>query len=147
MARPRSWLLVMLLALALPACDGDDEGGTVEVGLSEFAVAVSPASVAPGPVTFEATNDGPNDPHELVVVRTDLGPADLPTSEDGSYDESAEGAELIDEIEEFDPGTTESITLDLDEGSYVLLCNLVEEEGGELEAHYALGMRATFTVG
>jgi hypothetical protein len=28
-----------------------------------------------------------------------------------------------------------------------LLCNLVEEEEGELEAHYAMGMRAPFTVG
>jgi uncharacterized cupredoxin-like copper-binding protein len=131
-------------AVALPACGGG--GGTVEVGLSEFAVAVQPASVGAGEITFEVTNNGPNDPHEFVVVRTDLPVDQLPTKEDGSYDETAAGAEVIDEIEEFEVGRTESITLDLEPGAYVLLCNLVEEEDGKLEAHYAEGMRAPFTV-
>jgi hypothetical protein len=39
------------------------------------------------------------------------------------------------------------LTLDLEAGTYVLLCNLVEEEDtGEVESHFAEGMHAMFTV-
>jgi hypothetical protein len=43
-------------------------------------------------------------------------------------------------------GDTEDLTLDLEPGSYLLLCNIVEEEDGESESHFAEGMHATFTV-
>jgi hypothetical protein len=37
--------------------------------------------------------------------------------------------------------------VDLESGSYVLICNIVEkEEGGEVESHYQNGMRTEFTV-
>jgi hypothetical protein len=121
-------------------------GSEVNVTLQEFAVLPDVSSVPAGSVTFNATNIGPMDPHELVVVRTDLPPGELPTREDGSFDEDAEGVEVIGEIEEFDPGLTQSMTLDLEPGKYVLLCNLVEEEDGEIEAHYALGMWVGFEV-
>jgi uncharacterized cupredoxin-like copper-binding protein len=133
----------------LAACGGDDtsaadEGQTVEVTLQEFAISAVPASVTAGSVTFEATNDGPDDPHELVVIRTDLEATALPTNDDGSVDEEGEGVEAIDEIEEFEPGGTESMTLDLDAGAYVLICNVYDAD--EDEAHYAEGMRLGFTV-
>ena len=99
-----------------------------------------------GSVTFNATNIGPMDPHELVVVKTDIPAGELPTREDGSFDEDAEGVEVIGEIEEFDVGLTESMTLDLEPGNYVLLCNLVEEEDGAIEAHYQMGMWVAFEV-
>jgi len=139
----RAFPALGLAALALTACGG---GSTVEVTLQEFAVSTGSGSAPAGSVTFEVTNDGPNDPHELVVVKTDLSPTELPTNDDGSFNESGEGVELINEIEEFPVGNTESITLDLEAGSYVLLCNLVEEEEGATEAHYAEGMRTGFTV-
>lgn len=41
-------------------------------------------------------------------------------------------------------GETQSATFDLVAGTYVLLCNIYEEE--EQEAHYAEGMRVAFTV-
>ena len=85
-------------------------------------------------------------PHEFVVFKTDLAATDLPTAEDGSVDEEGEGVELIGEIEEFDPGTSESAAFELEAGSYVFICNLVEEEEGELESHYQEGMRTGFTV-
>lgn len=143
-----------LLALAGPtvvAQDADDSDGMmmaseVNVTLQEWAVVPDVLSVEAGSITFNATNAGPNDPHEMVIVKTDLPASDLPTNEDGSFDEDAEGVEVIDEIEEFDPGNTESLTVDLEPGSYVLLCNLVEEEDGELEAHYQLGMWIDFDV-
>lgn len=142
----RVWMLVaaaIALALVATACSSDG-GGTVEVTLQEFAVAANPSTIGGGEVTFDATNNGPNDPHELVVFKTDLAPDALPTQENGAVDESGEGVELIDEIEEFPVGETQSMTLDLDAGSYVLICNIYDED--EQESHYQEGMRLAFTV-
>ena len=90
------------------------------------------------------TNDGPDDIHEFVIIRTDLDPADLPTDETGAVDESGEGMEVIDEIEDIPVGETQEVTADLEAGSYVLLCNIYSAD--EDEAHYAEGMRTTFDV-
>lgn len=142
----KGWMLVaaaFALALVATACSSDG-GGTVEVTLQEFAIAASPSTIGAGEVTFDATNDGPNDPHELVVFKTDLAPDALPTQENGAVDESGEGVELIDEIEEFPVGEAQSKTLDLDAGSYVLVCNIYDED--EQESHYLEGMRLAFTV-
>jgi len=121
-------------------------GSAVNVTLQEWAVIPDVMSVPAGSVTFNASNVGPMDPHELVIVRTDIPAAELPTREDGAFDEEAEGVEVIAEIEEFDPGLTESLTVDLPAGHYALLCNLVEEEEGELESHYQMGMWIDFEV-
>ena len=140
------WLLVGLASLslvALVAC-GDDGGGSVQVTLQEFAVAADPSTVEAGEVTFEATNEGPDDVHEFVVLQTDLGPTELPTDENGAVDETGEGIELIGEIEDIPVGETQSVTLDLEAGNYVLICNIWDEE--EQEAHYLEGMRTSFTV-
>ena len=136
---------VAALSLVLAACGGG--GGTVKVGLQEWAVVPDAASVSSGKVTFEATNTGPEDKHELVVIRTDLGPRELPTKEDGSVDEEGAGVEMIGEIEEFDVGGSESATFDLPAGKYVLICNIVQTEAdGTLEAHYKMGMATAFEV-
>ena len=60
-----------------------------ELGPVADAVADRPriyadANVPAGIVSFEVTNDGPNDVHEFVVVRTDLAPSELPTDETGA---------------------------------------------------------------
>jgi uncharacterized cupredoxin-like copper-binding protein len=136
------WLFVPI-ALVLTACGGDGES-TVDVTLQEFAVTPSSSSVDAGSVTFDASNDGPEDEHELVVIRTDLDPTALPTDENGAVDENGEGIEVIGEIEEFPPGESRSATFDLESGNYVLICNIYDEE--EQEAHYAEGMRTTFEV-
>jgi hypothetical protein len=130
--------------VAFTACGGG--GGTVAVTLQEYAVLPEEDSIGAGEVTFEAENTGPDDDHEFVVIRTDLAPDALPTAEDGSVDESGEGIEVIGEIEEFPPGTTESATFDLEAGAYVLICNVVEETDEGVEAHYSLGMHAAFEV-
>jgi hypothetical protein len=138
-----------LLALGATSCGGDDggdEGGgdSVAVTLQEFAIGATPSSIGAGEVTFEAENVGPEDEHELVVLRTDLAPDALPTNEDGSVDEEGEGVELIGEIEEFPVGETQSASFDLEAGSYVLICNIYDAQ--EQEAHYQEGMRLGFTV-
>jgi len=124
--------------------DGGDGGATVNVTLGEWEVNPSTDSVSAGDVTFVAKNEGPDDPHELVVIKTDLEPGALPTKENGAVDEDGEGIEVIGEIEEFEVGGDETATFDLAKGKYVLLCNIYDED--ELEAHYQQGMRIAFTV-
>jgi uncharacterized cupredoxin-like copper-binding protein len=115
----------------------------VDVTLREWEVSTALATVEAGQIYFLVENAGPEDPHEFVVIRTDLAPGDLPVVE-GKVPE--EEVDLVDEIEPFTPGSSASITLDLEAGSYVLICNIAEVEDGELESHYQLGMRTAFTV-
>jgi uncharacterized cupredoxin-like copper-binding protein len=129
---------------AVTGATSGDGGSTVDVTLKEFSVAPSSAGTPAGEVTFDLTNEGPDDQHEFVVMKTDLDFTQLPQKADGSVDEDAEGIDVIDEVEAIDPGTTETLTVDLEAGSYALICNIYDKQ--ENEAHYAEGMRAGFTV-
>jgi uncharacterized cupredoxin-like copper-binding protein len=144
--------VIAVLAIVAGACGDDDggeetgAGGAIEITLQEFAVLPSPDSAPAGEVTFNVTNIGPEDVHEFVVFATDLAPDALPTAPDGSVDETGEGVELIDEIEDIAVDETPTLTVTLDAGSYVLICNIVEEEGADTIVHYQQGMRVGFTA-
>ena len=137
-------LIIASLVLGTVACA---PAGGVDVTLQEWAVVTSASSAPAGAVSFDVTNDGPNDVHEFVVVRTDLAPDELPTDESGAVLEDGEGMQVVDEIEDLAVGATETLALDLEAGNYVLICNIAEEDAGETEAHYRMGMRTSFTVG
>jgi iron uptake system component EfeO len=126
------------------AGSGAAGGTTVDVTLQEWAVVPAETSAPAGTVTFAVTNDGPDDIHEFVIIRTDLEPGDLPVDETGAVDEAGEGMEVVDEIEDIPVGETQEVTVDLEAGSYVLLCNIYSAD--EDEAHYTEGMRVAFTV-
>jgi len=139
------------LALSLAGCASDagssDGGGgatTVDVALQEFSVRPSADSAPAGEITFVVTNEGPDDVHEFVVIATDLDPGELPTDETGTVEEEGEGMTVIDEIEDIPVGETQELTVDLDAGNYVLVCNIYDED--EQEAHYQMGMHAPFEV-
>jgi uncharacterized cupredoxin-like copper-binding protein len=120
------------------------EGATeVDVTLQEWQISTSTASVEAGEIYFKVNNVGPEDAHEFVIVRTDLAPGELPL-EDGKVPEDE--IDLVDEIEPFTPGSSASITVNLKPGNYVFICNIADNEDGELESHYQLGMRTAFTV-
>lgn len=53
-------------------------------------------------------------------------------------------SEPVDEVEDIAVGDTQSLTVDLEAGSYVLVCNICDAE--EQEAHYQEGMRLAFAV-
>lgn len=112
-------------------------GGGIGVTLADYTVTPDATSAAPGDVTFDLTNDA-EQTHEFVVIKTDLGEADLPVDENGDVSETGEGMEVVDEIEDIEAGGTPSLTVNLDAGSYVLICNL--------PGHYRQGMHASFTV-
>jgi hypothetical protein len=129
-----------------PAGDSSTADSTVQVELSEFTIETEGEASA-GNVAFELVNVGA-EPHEMVVVQG-ASLDDLPTDADGALDEGAlESGALIGEVEPF-PGEGETCegTFELEAGDYVLLCNIVEEEDGEVESHLAEGMATTFSVG
>jgi iron uptake system component EfeO len=119
-------------------------GGAIAVTLQEWAVVPASASTAAGEVTFQVTNTGPEDVHEFVVLKTDLGAGALPTDDRGAVTETGAGIEVIGEIEDVAVGASQDLTVTLEAGKYVLLCNIYDET--EKEAHYKMGMRTPFEV-
>jgi uncharacterized cupredoxin-like copper-binding protein len=131
----RLLVLAFAAALVIPACSSDDGG--IDVTESDFKVVPAETSAAAGELTFNITNDA-DQTHEFVIFKTDLAPDALPTNADGDVDEEGEGVEHIDEVEDITGGSTESLTVTLDPGNYVFLCNL--------PGHYRQGMHVAFTV-
>jgi len=135
----RVWLTVpMILGLVFvtASCGDDDEGG-VSATLADFSITLDPNSAPAGEVTFDVTNDA-EQTHEFVVFQTDLAADQLPTDDNGDVDEAGEGVTLVDEIEDIEGDSSESLTVNLDAGSYVLICNL--------PGHYQQGMHTSFSA-
>jgi len=135
--RSRLTAIAAVLAVALTSCGGSGSGGAtgdVIISLKDFSLTATPGRYAPGAITFGIDNDGPS-VHEFVVLRTDDAPDALPV-ENGLIPEDQ--IDLVDEVEDIPPGTDTSLDVNLDAGSYVLVCNL--------PAHYEQGMFAAFTV-
>ena len=152
--RAGTLLLGFLLAVALVACssDGDDsssdEGGggvtvagdkgtpvAVEVGENPdgtYYMKVDRTSAPAGAVTFTMKNVGTKE-HEMVVLKTDTAADKLTVS-----DHKVSEADSVGEISETEAGKTASKTLDLEAGSYVLVCNIAK--------HYEKDMFSAFTV-
>lgn len=143
-SRHRTWPMILAATALIVLAGCSSAGGTVNVTLQEWSVTPDKTEISAGSVTFEVSNTGPDDVHEFVVIKTDLAAADLPVDSTGKVDEAGGGMEVEGEIEDIAVDSSESLTLDLAAGTYVLLCNIYDE--GEKEAHYSEGMRAAFTV-
>ena len=136
----RAWMVMILLATmgGLAACgddSGSDEGG-IDATLSDFEIDLSASSAPAGEVSFNVQNDGPST-HEFVVFQTDLADDALPTDDNGDVAESDEFAP-VDEIEDIEDGDSADLTVDLDAGDYVIICNVT--------GHYEQGMHTPLTV-
>jgi uncharacterized cupredoxin-like copper-binding protein len=148
----------MVLGSILAACGGGGaspaapsgapspagEASAVKVTLQEWAVVPDAVSASAGTVTFTVNNAGPEDVHEFVVLKTDLDAGSLPVDATGTVSEEGEGIVVVDEIEDIPVGATQELSVTLEPGKYVLLCNIYSAD--EQEAHYKLGMRSSFTV-
>jgi uncharacterized cupredoxin-like copper-binding protein len=130
----------LVLAVSVASCSSDSGGGDagdVTATEQDYTISLDKTEVPAGSTTFSISNEA-GQTHEFVVVKTDLDAGELPTGEDGDVDEEGEGIEPVDEVEDIAAGSTESLTVDLAAGSYVVICNL--------PGHYRQGMRASFTV-
>jgi uncharacterized cupredoxin-like copper-binding protein len=120
-------------------------GATVNVVVGDtkgldgpMTLTATPDSLLAGDVTFTVKNTGTID-HEVVVLKTDTAFDQLAVgkSEPDKVDESASVGETGDPA--LKPGETRSFTVKaMTAGKYVLVCNIAK--------HYAMGMRAPFTV-
>lgn len=135
------YALVVLPLLALASCSSDSSTAKADVnvevkdvkGSGQWVVSPDPISIKAGKVTFDVDNTGTIE-HEMVVLKTNEPFDALKVDADGRVSEDGS----IGEVAEFKPATTDSVTLDMSAGSYVLVCNIA--------GHYAKGMRAAFTV-
>jgi ZIP family zinc transporter len=136
-------LLGLMAGLAtdwvIEAAEESGAGGsapTAEVVAHDYTLTLPPAALTPGRVRFVFENEGAAT-HELAVFRTDLPADGLPLA-DGAVNEGDPRLRLLGEVEDVKPGRSGRMSLDLDAGHYVLVCNV--------PGHYQLGMRADLTV-
>ena len=115
-------------------------GTDVAVIVTQWSVQPDTTTIPAGTVNFTVKNEGTKE-HEFVVFQTDTLAADIPIvsyeGEKNRINEDAGGTNLG-ETGDLDPGSTGTLSLDLQPGHYVFFCNLPK--------HYALGMRIDATV-
>lgn len=125
-------------ATAAAATGGGSSGGgagsTVAVTLKEWSIASATAQGSAGRVEFDVKNTGAI-PHEFTVVKTNTAQDKL-EQKSGTVDESK--VQVIGRTDQFGNGEEKKLTVTLQPGNYVLLCNVV--------GHYQLGMHAAFTA-
>ena len=145
---------VSSLEAKVQGMSGASGPGLIDVQLQEWGVIPlniekkdGEFTVAAGTYVVNAENIGPIDPHELVIIRTDLDESELLQDDTGFVLEDGEGIlKFLGEIEEFDPGGSMSGVFKLTPGRYILFCNVVELEEGEWESHFNEGMRTVLIV-
>ena len=138
MSRMR-FLTVLVIAGMVAACSssgGGDGGNEIDATLSEWNFDLASSTGSAGEITFNIQNDGEKT-HEFVVIATDLDADALPVDEAADEVDESEFTP-VDEVEDVTSGSSATLTVDLEAGHYVILCNLT--------GHYAKGMAADFTV-
>jgi hypothetical protein len=156
-------------AFVFAACGGSKNASSSSsentFELSEFQITPPKDALPSGRVTITADNVG-GEVHELVIVRAAKADG-LPTKADGSVDEDKiAAADKVGDIKDVAAGTNKSKAFELSAGTYVALCNLIDEMAGSGttmggmsmddgsattvpgagHVHFAEGMHATFTV-
>lgn len=122
--------------------------------LNEFSIKLASQTLPSGEVLFTANNVGAEE-HELVLVKASAV-SDLPTKAHGSVDEDkiAE-TDKVGEIAHVMSHEAKSSTFQLEPGTYVAFCNLIDQIGsgsmmngnmnGE-HVHFARGMYQLIVV-
>ncbi|MBK9714309.1 MAG: cupredoxin domain-containing protein [Kouleothrix sp.] len=125
------------VSAAKPSPSGAGKPATVQVKLKTYGVTSDTSSVKAGEVTFNVTNTATDLEHEMLVVRTDLAPDALPY--DAGINQLPEDKiNSLGEVSELRPGNSGSVTLKLEPGKYLLLCNIL--------SHFKHGMVTPLVV-
>jgi uncharacterized cupredoxin-like copper-binding protein len=104
----------------------------------EWAIEISSNLHEAGTTTFNLQNLG-TIAHEFLVVRSDKSATELLASVDaGTNRIDEEQLNVIDEQPEYDPGVPGMVTVNLEAGHYVVMCNIA--------GHYKAGMYADLEV-
>jgi uncharacterized cupredoxin-like copper-binding protein len=128
---------LLAFAFAIAASAAANAATTVKVDLSDDAIAISPATVSPGPVTFDVTNASIDESHEMVVLKIDAPDTEVPV--DAQSDRINEDAfKSMGEISKLTEGDGGQLEATLEPGSYMLICNY--------KGHFRHGMHTVLTV-
>lgn len=104
----------------------------------EWAIEISSNLHEAGTTTFNLQNLG-TIAHEFLVVRSDKSATELLASVDAATNRiDEEQLNVIDEQPEYDPGVPGMVTVNLEPGHYVVMCNIA--------GHYKAGMYADLEV-
>jgi uncharacterized cupredoxin-like copper-binding protein len=116
------------LGMAMPGAD---------MSKAVMSITASPTTVPAGEVTFVATNKSTDFTHEMILIKVTDPHKQLPyVGGDSKVDEDAAGH--LGEVSELDPGKSGTLSMKLDPGTYMLLCNV--------PGHYMAGMWTAITV-
>jgi uncharacterized cupredoxin-like copper-binding protein len=135
----RTLMVAIVVVSAVPLARADE---TVEVkltdkGMDSMRMDLNTKQIRAGKVTFNVTNASQNLIHEFVVVRSDR-PMDslLYNNDEKEIEENA--LEVVNELEDIQPGQSSTLAVTLQLGSYLLLCNKA--------GHFKAGMVNELTV-
>lgn len=125
---------------------GDPTDPALSVTLDEYRILPEEDKLTRGPTRFRALNSGEKT-HELYVIEARSIEA-LPLDEKGSVDTEAleEEGRLLGELEGVPSGQSCDLELDLDPGTYALICNIRERSDDGVVNHFLQGMRTRIKV-
>ena len=95
-------------------------------------------SAPAGQVTFQVVNQSKSKEHEMLVVKTNAASPSAFPYEAGADEVDLSKAQTLGQVEDLEPGASGHLTVDLQPGAYLLICN---EPG-----HAHQGMWARFKV-
>ena len=128
--------LLLLATVFLAACAPDSSNATpIGVELGNDHVILSTTEIGAGGVVFEIENRSSDLVHEVEVFGGAVDGALLPVSNSVA---DTTGLTLIDEVEDLTPGARATLSMNLEPGTYLVLCNL--------PGHYGNGMWAYLAV-
>jgi uncharacterized cupredoxin-like copper-binding protein len=133
-------LLTPLIALMLvvAACSTPAESAPADsqvvAEMTDYKITVNVPSAKAGKVKIGVRNLAAME-HSFEVIKTDLPQDKLPV--DGASAKAKEDGK-VGEIKSLPAGKSGAVTLDLQPGKYVFICNIA--------GHYQLGMHTGFTV-
>lgn len=127
--------IAIVVSTLVASCSGADQTNTkVSAKLHDFGIDLNQSTLSAGPLTFNLVNEGPS-VHEFVIVRSDMEPDSLPVV-NGEVNEAV--LDAVDEVEDIAVDSTSELAVNLEPGSYIVICNIT--------GHYEAGMHAGFTV-
>ncbi len=130
-------LLVFALAGLASACNSAPQKQVITVNLTSYKIDMSATTVKAGEVTFVVKNVADDQIHEFIIVRTDTKADALEVvAATNRIDE--DDLDALGEVADLEVSLQQELTLTLEPGHYVMLCNLA--------SHYTSGMFVDFTV-
>jgi uncharacterized cupredoxin-like copper-binding protein len=127
-----------LLAILVASCGGAPEAAPTDsqvvAEMTDYKITVNVPSAKAGKIKIGVRNLAAME-HSFEVIKTDLPQDKLPV--DGASAKAKEDGK-VGEIKSLPAGKSGAVTLDLQSGKYVFICNIA--------GHYQLGMHTGFTV-